>query len=180
MTHTLPTGLNNAQRGKSLEDLLQWRHNIYRANNLATVWYNGTKAAIKSKRNRATGEVETRVVPQKSRPDFEGVLTCLQGRHVAFDSKLISGTTYRHSTSTRHQLVDLWDVHAAGGIAFLLVSIQMDRFFLLWPQAYWQRGEFHSVRLNDVRVSGLGVEVPLAGGYGLPSWLDVVEEVARS
>lgn len=171
MTHTLPSNLANHQRGAALEDTLNWQHNLYASQGRALIYHNGTQGKVRG----------GKTILAKSRPDYAGILTSLGGRYCSFDAKMSATMTYHHDRRRAHQLVDLWDVHAAGGIAFLLVSLQMERFFLLWPQAFWQRGEFSSVKLNEIRVTGLGVEVPLAGGYSLPDWLQVIEqeEVAR-
>ena len=163
----------NAQRGQALEDLLIWQHSIYQGNRKATIWNNGLKAEVKSSRRRGddiTGH--NNIVLVKSRPDFEGVLTCMQGRHVAFDAKVVSTMRYRHENRRMHQLADLYDVHIAGGIAFLLVAVNLEDFFIVWPHSVWGRAKF-SVDL------GLCQRVPINGNYRLPDWLSIVQEPGR-
>jgi penicillin-binding protein-related factor A (putative recombinase) len=150
--------------------MVEWQHSIYRATNRALMYHNGTRAAIKKTRG---GEI--RAVPQKSRPDYSGVLTALGGRYCSFDAKLTAKATYYHPTDRLHQLVDLWDVHAAGGVAFLLVSINLAEFFVLWPQSEWQWGKFVPVKLRELRGAGIGLPVEIGGSNQLPDWLSVVE-----
>jgi len=154
------------QKGAALEELLEWKHNAYRANNQAVVWFNGTKASVRG----------GRVIMEQSRPDFEGVLR--GGRHVAFDAKHVMVPEYRHDRRRAHQLRDLWEVHEAGGVAFLLVSVRLDDFYLLWPAYEWRDDKPYHVHL-DALASWEGARVPVAGGYGLPDWLEIVRKERR-
>lgn len=156
---------NPRQQGAVLEDVLQWQHNTYRANNLAVVWHNGTKSEVRG----------GKVIMLQSRPDFEGCLTCQSGRHVAFDSKHVTVPEYRHDSRRRHQLRDLWEVHEAGGIAFLLVSVRLESYYLLWPTYEWRDEQPYHVKLDQL-AAWEGEAVPIAGGYQLPDWLAVVTQ----
>lgn len=176
MTHTLPTGLNNKQRGDALEEMLDWQHNIYAANNRALVYRNGLRAEMRSAHGKRRSDPSgPRAVLVKARPDYEGILTSLGGKHVAFDAKLTAKTTYYHPADRMHQLRDLWEVQSAGGCAFLLVSINLAAFYLLWPQQEWSFGKFVPVKLKELRGAGIGLPVELNGSYSLPDWLSVVE-----
>lgn len=166
MTTQLPTTLTNRQRGESLEETLQWQHNQYAANHRALIYHNGTQGKVRG----------GKTILAKSRPDYSGILTSMGGRYCSFDAKMVATMTYRHDARRPHQLSDLYQVHAAGGIAFLLVSVNLERFYILWPQSEWQFGKRVAVKLGDVCGAGTGVEVPLAGGYSLPDWLQVIEQ----
>jgi penicillin-binding protein-related factor A (putative recombinase) len=162
---------NNHLRGAALEDLLKWTHNTYRANSLAWVWQNGTKGIVR----------RGQVILQQSLPDFGGVITSLNGRYVSFDAKLMSAgrsktgaLRYSHPSDRLHQLRDLWDVQKAGGIAFLLISVDLERFFMVWPQASWGDEHPFSVRL-DALEDEQGIEFERNGFYKLPDWLSVIQ-----
>lgn len=157
---------NNRQRGASFEEQIEWGNNILQANGRAFIYRNGTQGKI----------AKGRAILVRSRPDFEGVLTTLGGRHVAFDAKLTASMRYAHPTDRLHQLEDLWRVQDAGGIGFLLVSFNMERYFIVWPADEWKDRKFASIRLDQM-ASWEGVEVPVAGGYSLPDWLSTLERL---
>lgn len=161
---TLPTTLNNRARGESLEELIKWQNNIYANNERALIWHNGTQGKVRG----------GRAILVKSRPDFEGVLTCGGGRHLAFDAKLISKPVYRHSADRRHQLINLYDVQQARGVAFLLISVNMDRFCVVWPMESWKDGICPSIHLDRLE-AWEGIEAPRAGSYNLPDYLTELE-----
>ncbi|HEY5901533.1 MAG TPA: Holliday junction resolvase RecU, partial [Anaerolineales bacterium] len=147
--------------------LLAWQHNIYLSNRRALIWFTGTQGKVR----------RGKVILLKSRPDFEGVLCTLGGRHVALDAKVTASVLYRHDHKRLHQLRDLWEVHEAGGVAFLLISHQLERFYSVWPQPSWAYREPFSIRLDQL--DGRGVEVVRAGSNRLPDWLSTIEEVYR-
>lgn len=158
------------QRGMALEDLLQWQHNQYQASRRAFIYPNGTQGKMRG----------GHAILMRSRPDFEGVLTCLGGRHVAFDAKMSASLTYRHHKEQAHQLADLWQIQEAGGIAFLLISVNLDRFFIVYPRYEWAQAQIATIRLDQM-TSWEGCEVQVSGNYRLPDWLSVIEreEVRR-
>jgi penicillin-binding protein-related factor A (putative recombinase) len=167
----------NAQRGAALEDAIQWTHNIYAANGRGFFWQHGVKSVIR----------RGQVIQLRSMPDFGGVITSLGGKFVCFDAKMVSASKigktgsirYQHPADRLHQLKTLWEVQEAGGIGFLLVSIELQRFFLLWPQISWRDERPYSIRLDGIQ-SRDGIEFDRSGGYGLPSWLDEVEKLYAS
>jgi penicillin-binding protein-related factor A (putative recombinase) len=162
------------QRGSAFEELLDWQHGIYWADRRALVWKTGLRAEVKNSRLRGSS-AETCLV--KARPDYEGVLITRNGRHVCFDAKTCAHLLYRHDPRRLHQLQALWDVHEACGIAFLLVSLNLEREYLIWPQPGWATAQPFSIRLDQL--DGRGVEIARAGGYQLPNWLSTIEEVFR-
>lgn len=172
MTAYPSTGSLPHQRGAALEEVLQWQHNVYAANRRAHVWHNGLKAEVRNGKGGA--QYLTHLV--KSRPDYEGVLTDLGGRHVAFDAKHTQEITYHHDRRRLHQLRDLWDIHEAGGIAFLLVSWNLERYWLCWPEPGWSMTKPYTVKLPEMSPDR-GIEVPTGGSYKLPDWLSTLEEV---
>lgn len=155
---------NNAQRGAALEELLNWKHNQYAANNLAYVWHAGTQGKI----------VKGKPILIKSQPDYAAILSCLNGRFCAFDAKHCAKALYSHPTDRLHQLSSLWAVQEAGGIAFLFVSWNLERHFLLWPQVSWRDERPYSVRLDRLERHH-GVEVWTGGSFDLPDWLGVIK-----
>ena len=169
-------------KGESLERQLAIVHGGYAGQELAYVWKNPTG----SKRIRKQGQVM--VIQIKSRPDFEGILICMGGRHVAFDAKLTGSTlsdgtpVYRHNKSSIHQCQELLRVQEAGGVAFLLVVWQNpednldERGYAIWPQGHWRDDKGFTVHLE----AGTGVSVVpswdgVMFGY-MPDWLAVVVE----
>lgn len=157
---------NNRQRGQLLEDALNWQHNIDNANQRALIWHNGTQGIVR----------KGKAILVRSQPDYTGVLTCLGGRLVSFDAKLIKTPYYHHPLDRLHQLKALYEVQQAGGIAFLLVSVEMERFFLLWPTLAW-RDEFpYSLRVDRME-SGQGIEIERGGSNRLPDWLSAIHQI---
>ena len=162
--------MNNALRGKVLEDFLQHQHNIYNANRLALVWHNGTSGMIR--RGKA--------ILVRSQPDYSGILTCMGGRHISFDAKLTATPRYHHPTDRLHQLSALWEVQEAGGISFLLISIELERFFLIWPDLSWRDQRPFSLNLDTLEDRpDRGIEFYRDGGYGLANWLKVVRALSE-
>ncbi len=155
------------QRGAALEELLNWQHNIYRNAARALVWHNGTRGEIHG----------GRAVLVKSRPDYDGILTSMAGRHVSFDAKVTASWTYHHDRKRLHQLVDLFDVGRAGGLAFLLVSLDLERFFLVWSDSSWVDPKNYHVDLRRIAIgeNRIGIEVPVGVEYKLPDWLTALE-----
>ena len=164
---TLPRTAAPHQRGAALEELLDWYHNICQAQGRGLFWHNGTQGKI----------VHGQAILIRSRPDYSGILSALGGRYCAFDAKMTAYLLYRHDRKRLRQLKDLWDVHEAKGIAFLFVSLNLERHFLVWPQPSWAYGDPFSIRLDQL--DGRGVEVPRSGGYQLPDYVSILEEVHR-
>lgn len=152
------------QRGAALEDLLEWQHNLYQSQRRAFLYRNGTQGKIRG----------GKAILVRSRPDFSGMLTCMGGRYVSFDAKLTASAHYYHPTERLHQLKDLWEVHQAGGISFLLISLNLERTFLIWPDYSWENAQKFSIRLDQM-TSWEGCEVRTSGFNQLPDWLTTVE-----
>lgn len=155
-------GHQSRARGQSFEDQLDFLHSYYDKRDQAFLRHNGTQAV---KRGGTW-------VPQKSLPDFEGMITCRGCRHVAFDAKHTSGLVYNHPKDKLHQTDYLWRIADKGGIAFLLILVDgpdgdwtKDQGFIALPQLHWQEyfGKGFTIRLDE----------PGAFLSPVPRWSDV-------
>lgn len=158
-------------RGDALEDQLDYLHQIYRANALAMLWHNGVKASMHR------GEW----VPEDSLPDYGGVLSCLDGRYVTFDAKLISEPKYNHPKDKMHQCRQLREVQLAGGCSFLLIVVDRvgieAKGWALLPQDYWLDYRGWSISLVDPDPA-LALPIPasprFSGGF-IPDWIQLID-----
>ena len=153
--------------GKSLELTLDLVHDIYRRQQLALIYHQGTRAIPTAGGWKAI----------ESRPDYAGLLYVTKFRpaiHVEFDAKHCASRRYIHPKKREHQLRKLWDVHEAGGIAGLLVvNLAEEMAWWLPPQPEWAFGEFTSTVLGEQeRTLPVGCH-PQFSEF-VPDWLSVV------
>lgn len=162
--------MNSRQNGQALEDTLDLQHAQYRRDRKALCWHNG----VQSIHRRAE------IIQVLSLPDYGFILTQHGGRGGMFDAKFTQDERlrYRHPTDRKHQLIQLWDVHQAGGIAFLLVSYRLLKHWVVWPDASWEHGGPFAITLRDGEYARWeATEIPDSDGNGLPDWISVIERV---
>ena len=132
-------GISHSNRGKGLENYVEWANAQYRAKGIAVV----QKVAVPTKAlpDRRTGDL--RVIREKSTVDYVGTW---QGRAVAFDAKETRQPRFPFDSIHPHQVQFLADWQAAGGVSFLLVEVAAGSAgagVLLIPwvdlQRYWMR-----------------------------------------
>lgn len=111
--------MSNASIGKSFEHLLVWTHKSYQQHGRAIVESNG----IRAKYVPGAGGPGTIVAdPDKSQPDFSGVIAPA-GVAVHFDAKTTKSTTsWRLGKKQRHQHFDLMQFSRFGAICFFLIE----------------------------------------------------------
>ena len=111
--------------GKALEEALEFQHNLYRADGLADIYHERTAGKF-------VGQGKFVPDPEKSRPDFTGVLSP-GGRMIAFDAKSVGvGYGWALKPDRRHQLEALESLDRFGAIAFFLVESRIrNTIFLL-------------------------------------------------
>jgi len=155
--------LTPRQQGEQFEGLLAVQHQQYYNQDRVLLWHSGLRCKVVGK---------GQMVREDSRPDFEGALYG-SGRHIAFDAKSTTKATYSHPKSRMHQCNALWDVHQAGGLAFLLVSVNLEMGYILWPDTRWQGEKGFTVHL-DTLASWEGLSFVMDRD-GLCDWLRAIE-----
>jgi len=163
--------ISRANRGRSLERLLEISHAAYLRQGRAVV----QKVATPTKVLRARSGL--RVVREKSTVDFVGVIQ--GGRMVAFDAKQNRETTrFPFDDRWAHEVEFLRAVHGAGGITFLVIEQVLQnriyllpgpRLFELWDES--QRGGRRSISLSMLETCPVVGSAP-----GIPvDWLTTLE-----
>jgi len=160
---------NPQQAGQALEDALDLLHILYRRDKRATLWHNG----VQSIHGRGGA-----IIQVDSLPDYGGVLSSLGARAVMFDAKHTQDDTlrYRHPKDRLHQLAQLWDVHQAGGVAFVLVCYKLVRAWVVWPDEVWANHGPYSIILRDGEYATWEATEVTMDENGLPDWLSTVIE----
>lgn len=153
-------------QGERAESVVKFMADRYREAGIATLWQQGTIA------------IPTRSgwKPINSLPDFGGVLHG-SGRAIAFDVKSTTKPRYTHPKSRSHQLQHLWKVHAAGGVAGLLIQWldnhpdrQIESWYWAWPQPSWQDGQSLAVVMSLESSKRIGV-------WRISDWGEVYESM---
>lgn len=123
----------HANRGRNLEELINYVNGEYRKQKLALIDKVPTEwIPLRGK----SGKIVGAKVERKSIVDFTG--HC-QGRPIAFDTKHTKEHNIRWDELQPHQAEFLADWHLTGGIAFILVSFNMQYFFAV-PWTFWKTG----------------------------------------
>lgn len=167
------TTVSHANRGRSLERLIEISNAAYRRQGRAVV--HKVPTAWMPLRN-GSGRIVSAKVEQKATVDFLGVLA--GGRAVAFDAKENrEETRFPLDARWAHEVQFIRDEMAVGGIGFLIIEqVPQDRIYLLpgeqllrlWDEA--QRGGRKSVPLAVLETCPV---VPRAPGIPV-DWLSVV------
>lgn len=167
---------NHANRGMSLEKLLNEMHWLYAAAGRAQITKQYVPCVLV--RNGAWAKVTG-----KSTVDYEGVLA--GGKAVAFDAKDCRGTRIELSRLQPHQLEHLGKVHALGGIAFVLVRFEYERCYAIPVSAWYAAETARDMKLPaedtesgwtaDVRASISEKDCPDAWRVETVNWLKSVE-----
>lgn len=174
--------VNTKIRGEALEEQLGWLHARYEANGQATVVYNGTQA--EKKKRKKNGKTVIEWVPKKSKPDFEGCITVLGGKHVLFDSKRLSleAKAYNHPLEKLHQTDYLWRFDKAGTLAFLLIVVDTAdlagaRGWIAFPDERWrlEANKGFTIHLNEQECYQVPAWADVFPGY-IPDWLKFIED----
>lgn len=119
--------------GKALEEALEYRHNLYRAEGIADIYHERTAGKF-------VGNGKFVPDTEKSRPDFTGVISPAGarnypgGRFIAFDAKSVSGKElrWRLKKDRAHQFEALASLDRFGAITFFLIENRLRReLFLL-------------------------------------------------
>lgn len=111
--------MSNASIGRSFEELLEWTHRSYEQHRRAIVEKNGVRARYIS---GAGGPGVLVADPDKSQPDFSGVIAP-SGVAVHFDAKTTkSETRWGLGSKSRHQLIDMLRLSRFGALCFFLIE----------------------------------------------------------
>lgn len=109
-----PAAASHANRGRDLEEWIEYANAQYRARGVAVIQKVATPTKVLPGRRG-----ELKVVRSKSTVDFVGVY---QGRGIAFDAKSTHLTRFPLVLVHDHQYEFLREWADAGGVAFLLVQ----------------------------------------------------------
>lgn len=124
---------SHANRGRSLEDVIIFANKRYRENKIALIDKVPTEwIPQRGKSGRIVGAK----VEHKSIIDFTGHY---QGTPIAFDAKHTKEHNIRWDELQPHQAEFLSDWELTGGLSFILVSFNMEFFFLV-PWQVWKVG----------------------------------------
>jgi recombination protein U len=108
--------VNYANRGKGLENLVEWSCRYYKNKQIAIINKIPTPFKILGRfRNFYYGHYD-----RKSTVDFEGLFK--NGTHIAFDCKQTKGLRFALDNVKQHQFDYLINIHNYKGIAFLLIE----------------------------------------------------------
>jgi len=166
--------ISRANRGRSLERLIEISNTTYRRQGRAVV-HKVPTAWLPLRNGR--GQIVSAKVQEKAVVDFLGVLA--GGRAVAFDAKQNRGATrFPFDDRWAHEVAFIRDVIAAGGVGFLIVEqVAQDRIYLLpgplllklWDSAW--RGGRRSIPLSVLETCPVVGSAP-----GVPAdWLTALE-----
>jgi len=163
--------ISRANRGRSLERLLEISHDAYRHQGRAVVQKVATPTKVLQTR------AGLKVIREKSTVDFVGVIR--GGRMVAFDAKQNrEPTRFPFDDRWAHEVEFLRAVSAAGGVTFLVIEhVAQGRVYLLpgarllelWDEA--KRGGRRSIPLSMLETCPV---VPSAPGIPV-DWLTTLE-----
>jgi len=163
----------HANRGRNLEELIIYANNQYRKQKLAVIDKVPTEWIPQRGKS---GKIVGAKVTKKSIVDFTG--HC-QGCPIAFDAKHTKENNIRWDELQPHQAEFLSDWDLTGGIAFVLVSFNMQYFFAV-PWLTWKTGLDNwldtgtkpTVYIHEIPVSW---SIPLGGRFGL-DYLTVIKK----
>lgn len=161
--------------GKALEEALEFRHNLYRAEGIADIYHERTAGKFVSGGKFVPD-------PEKSRPDFTGVISPA-GRMIAFDAKSVSGKPPRSKSwilkkERNHQYEALLELDRFGAIAFFLVEnrVRNELFLLRIRHAYQVFGAVPVLYFKLPYAESELLRIPVKSGE-LPDYLP---EILRS
>ena len=119
--------MSYANRGKGLEQMIEYSNNVYRQKGVATVQKIPTPVKVLNvnRNGKLTGFYE-----KKSTVDYIGVW---QGTGICFDAKETKiETRFDLSNVKDHQYGYMKDWHESGGLSFLIVSfVTLDEIYYL-------------------------------------------------
>ena len=141
-----PKGESQANRGMEFEHELMAMHALYRRRKMARVEKNylQTQPLKDARLARVTG---------KAIVDFTGTLAP-NGRSVAFDAKDCVGRRIELNRLADHQIDYLGDVHALGGLAFVLVRFERRRVYRVPVDVWSDAVQYHTYGEMPQRVDG--------------------------
>jgi len=158
--------------GKALEEALEFRHNLYRADGLADIYHERTAGKFVSGGKFVPD-------PEKSRPDFTGVISPT-GRMIAFDAKSFSGKppsskSWILKKERLHQYEALLELDRFGAIAFFLVEnrVRNELFLLRIRSAYQVFGEIPILYFRLPYAESELLKIPVESG-DLPDYLPAI------
>lgn len=126
---------SQANRGRPLEELVVMANRQYRAKRLAVI-HKVPTAWLPLRDGR--GKIVSAKVEEKAAVDFLGTY---RGRSLAFDVKHCSQERIRWDRLEDHQAQFIEDWTRDGGIGFILVGFNMERFFVV-PWEFWKEKMF--------------------------------------
>lgn len=147
--------VSSANRGRALEELVEWANELYRRRRVAVV--HRVPAAWVPIRD-ARGKIVSAKVEKKAAVDFLGHVLLPGGAlPLAFDAKEVSrGSRWPLENLKAHQYEYLRDCALTGALSFVLIAFwEKDQFFVLpfpvledrWGA--WRSGGPASVRAGD-------------------------------
>jgi len=117
-----------ANRGMSLERLINDTNKYYLINDIAIIYKKPTPIAIKNTEYQGKKIKTTGFLQAKSTLDYVGLY---KGRYLDFDAKSTqSKTSFPLSNISTHQLAHIKNIINHGGISFLIIEMN-NQFFLL-------------------------------------------------
>lgn len=152
-----------ANRGRFLEELVEYANQQYRAKGLAVI--HKVPTAWLPLRDR-TGMIRSAKVEEKAAVDFLGVVN---GKAIAFDAKQTSEKRIRWDRVEEHQAAFLESWKIVGGQPYILVGFvaeQPARYFMI-PWAWWSdgmNGYYDGYRASKGR--GASISVAELAEYG--------------
>jgi penicillin-binding protein-related factor A (putative recombinase) len=165
--------------GKALELSLEYLHNLYRADGLADIYHERTAGKF-------VGNGKFVPDPEKSRPDFTGVISPVGtrnypgGRFIAFDAKSVSGKElrWRLKKDRAHQFEALASLDHFGAIAFFLIENRIRKTLFLLRIRFDDLGsiEVPTIAFDAPYAESELLKIPIESG-GLPDYLP---EILRS
>jgi recombination protein U len=123
--------VRQANRGRALEELIILANQQYRAQGIAVI--HKVPTAWLPIRDNA-GRIVSAKVEEKAAVDFLGVY---RGRPIGFDAKQCSGDRIRWDRVEPHQALFLQEWEKSGGIGFIFVGFNFERFYVV-PWQFWQ------------------------------------------
>jgi len=160
-------GRKNKENGKLFEDMLSTACEKYREEKTAKV-----SKTVEPFRIIGVLSVQPKVykcVEEKAaEPDFKGLLNT--GRSIAFEAKTTEQDRIEWGVVLEHQRQHLEEHHRMDGVAFVMVSFGLQRFFRI-PWTVWRdMKDIYSrkyLKPDDIKE----YEVPLVAYYGKPAVL---------
>ena len=140
-----PKGESQANRGMEFEHELMAMHQLYRRRKLARVEKNFVQT-------QPTKGGKIAVITGRAIVDFTGTLE--GGRSVAFDAKDCIGRRIELNRLADHQIDYLGDVHALGGLAFVLVRFERGRVYRVPVDVWSDAVQYHAYGIMQPRVDG--------------------------